>query len=147
MESFRLGQLTKELVAAKLRTMDDPCAAAAEIVRATVSVALRGTPDNPSAWPAIIKDACQGGITGLLLSEQNVAKGATLMLHAVGAVAVENHMDPTEAMAAALQGIADLKRFMLPEKMCEVKSAIDAEFMGAGECLSKLLDGKPAMAN
>ena len=141
MESFRLGQLTKELVAAKLRAMDDPCAAAAEIVKTTVSVALRGMPDKREAWTGAIKDACQGGITGLLLAEQNVAKGAVMMLRGVGAVAVENHMDPTEAMAAALQGIADLKRFILPERMAELKDAIDAEFMGAGECLGKLLEG------
>src|SRR5438128_2305407 len=105
METFRLGQLTKELVAAKLRVMDDPCAAASEIVRAAVSVALRGLPDNKSAWPGVIRDACQGGITGLLLAEQNVARGAILMLKAVGEVAAEQQMDPTEAMMAALCGI------------------------------------------
>ncbi|MBI4346000.1 MAG: hypothetical protein HY553_04055 [Elusimicrobia bacterium] len=142
MESFRLGQLTKELVAAKLRVMDDPCAAAAEIVRTTISVALRGMPEHKDAWPAVIKDASQGGITGLLLAEHNVNKGAVLMMRAIAEVASEHHMDPTEAMRAALQGIADLKRFILPERMAELQSAIDSEFMGAGECLRQMETGR-----
>lgn len=142
MESFRLGQLTKELVAAKLRVMDDPCAVAAEVVRTTISVALRGRPEHKDTWPAIIKDASQGGITGLLLAEYNLNKGAVLMMRAIAEIANENHMDPTEAMRAALEGIADLKRFILPDRMAELRSAIDAEFMGAGECLRQLETGR-----
>lgn len=143
MENFRLGQLTKELVAAKLRAIDDPCAAAAGIVRAAISVALATPMDGPRQ-AQVIEEACKGGITGLLLAEQNVAKGSVAILRRVVEIAGEHHIDPTLAMESALRGIADLKRFILPERMEETKNAIDAEFMGAGEYLRRLLDAKPA---
>lgn len=141
MENFRLGQLTKELVAAKLRAMDDPCTAAAGIVRATVHVAL-AAPLDPAGQGQVIEEACKGGVTGLLLAEQNLAKGAVAILRHVAEVAGERHVDPTLAMESALRGIADLKRFVLPERMEELKNAVDAEFMGAGEFLRLALAAK-----
>lgn len=141
MENFRLGQLTKELVAAKLRAIDDPCAAAAAIIQAAISVAL-ATPMDPARQSQVIEEACKGGITGLLLAEQSVAKGAVAILHKVVEIAAEHHIDPTLAMESALRGIADLRRFILPERLAETRSAIDAEFMGAGEFLCRLVDAQ-----
>ena len=146
MASFKLDQLTKELVMAKLRAIDDPCAAAAGIVRATLSVALAGLADDTQAQAEVIEDACRGGATGLLLTEQNMARGAVLLLRCVSEVAAKYSMDPTEAMMAALRGISDLKRFLLPDRLEELRAAVDAEFMGAGECLRRMLDAKPTAA-
>lgn len=146
MESFKLGQLTKELVAAKLRVIDDPCAAAAEIVHATLKVAMASLADDTQAQAAVIEDACRGGMTGLLLAEQDVARGAVMHLRKVAEVAAAHHMDPTEAMLAALRGIADLKRFLPPDRLEKLRAAVDAEFMGAGDCLRKMLDAKPKEA-
>lgn len=147
MDEFRIGQLTKELVAAKLRAMDDPCEAAAELIRATISVALGGIPQNSEARLRTITEACKGGMTGLLLREQNIARGAVLVLERIYEVAADCGMDPTVAMEAALQGIADVKRFMVPDRVEELRGAVEQRFMGAGEVLRKYMEqAGPAQA-
>lgn len=143
MEEFKLGQLTKELVTAKLRAMDDPCEAAAELVLATLTVAFRGIPENSEKRLVAVEDACRGGIIGLLLSEQSVSRGAVALLERIAALASTSRMDPTAAMEASLRGIADVKRFLLPERVEELRAAVDAKFLGAGDVLRAYLD-RPA---
>ncbi|MBI4424213.1 MAG: hypothetical protein HY554_10825 [Elusimicrobia bacterium] len=128
-------------MSAKLKAMDDPCAAAAAIVQASLSVALRSIPEDKDVNRRLaIQEACQGAMTGLLLSEQNTTRGAVLILSKVAEVANDYRMDPSAAMESALRGIADIRRFLLPERLAEMRVAVDAAFLGAGEALRKFLD-------
>jgi len=138
-EEFRIGQLTKELVAIKLQKMSDPCAAAAELVQKTLSLALKGLSPNDPGLDRLIADACRGGITGLLLADQNLAKGAVLILEVVAELASEFNLDPAQAMKGALHGLADLHRFVQPEQIYDITHRIEANFMGAGEAFSQIL--------
>ena len=134
MEEFKVDQLTKELVTAKLRAMDDPCEAAAAIVQATLNVAFSAATD-PKARVRIIEDACRGGMTGLLLVEQSTAKGAVMMLHRIVELSARHGLDPMAAMEGALKGFASLRRVMHPGRVQELYYAVQADFMGAGDML------------
>jgi len=130
---FRIGQLTKELVAEKLRKMDDPCAAAAALVKQTLEVALGACQSNPEAVHKSIADACKGGITGLLLADHSLERGVVLMLEAVADLASRFGLDPGEAMKSALIGMADLRRFIRADQIDDIAQEITKHFMGAGE--------------
>ncbi|MBI3554204.1 MAG: hypothetical protein HY077_17030 [Elusimicrobia bacterium] len=139
MDEFKVGQLTKELVAIRLKKMADPCAAAADLVKGTLSAALKAMIPGDPGCAKVITDACQGGITGLLLADQNLPKGAALMLEAVAELAVEFDLDPATAMKAALLGISDVRRFARPDQVHEIQREIESHFMGAGEAFSDAL--------
>lgn len=132
-ERFEIGQLTKELVAVKLKKMADPCAAAAELVKNTLSVALKACVEDPEARDKAIADACRGGMTGLLLADQSLPKGGALILEAVVELAQQFELHPAEVMKSALKGMADLRRYLRADQLDDIKHEIGAHFMGAGE--------------
>lgn len=138
-DAFELGQLTKELVAVKLKRMADPCATAADLVKQTLAVALKTIRDDAPARSKAIGDACRGGITGLLLADQNLARGAVLLLEAVVELSGHLDLDPGESMRSALRGLSDLKRFLRAEQLDEIEREIGRHFMGAGEVFAGLL--------
>lgn len=139
MDDFQIGQLTKELVAIRLKKMADPCAAAAELVKKTLTVALKGRlPDDPGN-AALITDACQGGITAMLLADQHLPKGAALLLEAVVELANECNLDPAACMRAAMLGISDVRRFARADQVHEIAREIETRYMGAGEAFSDAL--------
>lgn len=145
MDDFRIGQLTKEMVAARLKAMADPCAEAAELVRRTVTVALDGyKAGDAGGREKVVQEACQGGMTGLLLAEQNLAKGAALILQAVLDLAQEKGLDLTLATFSALKGIADMHRFATPAQMDEIRRELEARFMGSGEAFAYTLEAMKA---
>ena len=134
MDQLRLGQLTKEMVAEELRRLGDPCASAALVVRKTLAAAFSTGPALPSAGvERIIEDAVKGAMTALLLADQSLTRGAILVLEAMVDAAAEHHIDPTLAMTAALRGLADLRRFVEPERMDDIRLEIDAHYHGAGD--------------
>lgn len=142
-EEFKIGQLTKELVAIKLKKMADPCATAANLVKQTLSVAMKGLKQGDAGQGELIEDACRGGITGLLLAEQNLGKGAVLILEAVAELSSELNLDPTEMMRSALKGIADMRRFLRTDQLYAIHRDIEMHFMGAGEVFAQLIQVKP----
>lgn len=137
MEDFKIGQLTKELVVARLRKMTDPGAAAAEVVKKTLAVTLKSTPPAESAQ--VIADGCKGGITGLLLADQDLARGAVLLLQAVSELAGESGLDPQEAMLAALRGFSDMRRFLRADQLSQMENELEARFHGAGNAFAEAL--------
>ena len=138
-DEFKVGQLTKELVAIQLKKMADPCATAANLVKQTISVAFKGIKPGEAGHVNIVEDACRGGVTGLLLAEQNLAKGSILILEAVSELSSELNMDPTEMMRSALKGIADMRRFLRPDQLLAIHREIELHYMGAGEVFSQFL--------
>ena len=138
MDDFKINQLTKELVSARLRELPDPCAAAAGLVRETLSVALKTLAPGSVAESRVVEDACQGAMTGLLLNDQNLVRGAVLILEAVVDLAGALNLDQPEMMKDALKGIADMRRFVRPEMMYEIQVAIEARYQGAGVAFDAL---------
>jgi hypothetical protein len=140
MDEVRIGQLTKEMVAEELRRLGDPCAAAAAVVRKTLAAAF----DGPAASGGVpvelaVEDAVKGAMTALLLADHNLARGAILVLESVVDVSAERQLDPTAAMTAALKGLADLRRFVEPERIDDIRLEIEAHYHGAGEVFSGCL--------
>lgn len=138
MDELRIHQLTKEMVAEELRILGDPCAAAAAVVQKTLFAALQAPP--PGTPPErIVEDAVKGAMTALLLAEQSLPRGSLLVLEVVVDVAAKAHLDPTESMRAALRALADLRRFVDPNRIEDIRLAIDAKYMGAGEVFVEYL--------
>jgi hypothetical protein len=140
MDEVRIGQLTKEMVAEELRRLGDPCAAAAAFVRKTLAAAF----DGPSALGSapvdlVVEDAVKGAMTALLLADHSLARGSILVLEAVVEVSAERQLDPTVAMSAALKGLADLRRFVEPSRIDDIRLEIEAHYHGAGEAFSGYL--------
>jgi hypothetical protein len=131
-DDFKISQLTKELVTARLKQMEDPCAAAAALVKDALSVALKGLPPGAVAESRVVEDACQGAMTGLLLNDQPLHRGAVLILERVVDLANALNLDQTELMRSALRGIADMRRFVRIEVLGDMRQAIEARFHGAG---------------
>lgn len=139
MDELRIGQLTKEMVAEQLRIIGDPCQAAASVVRQTLSIALQGLPPGGTPPDLVIEDAVRGAMTALLLADHSLSRGAILVLEAVHDTAAEQQADTVESLRAALRGLSDLRRFATPERLDEVRRAIDARYMGAGDLFAEYL--------
>lgn len=133
MDQLRIGELTKEMVAEELRLLGDPCMAAAAVVRKALTAALKTAPVDGTPPARVIEDAVKGAITALLLADQSLSRGAIRILEAVHDVALECHLDPTESMCAALRALAELRRYTEPARLDDVRLAIEAHYMGAGE--------------
>jgi hypothetical protein len=138
MDELRIHQLTKEMVAEELRILGDPCAAAAAVVQKTLTAALQCPPEG-TAPERIVEDTVKGAMTALLLAEQSLARGSILVLEVVVDVAAKAQLDPTESMRAALRALADLRRFVDPNRIEDIRLAIDAKYMGAGEVFVEYL--------
>lgn len=143
MDELRLVQLTKEMVAEELRLLGDPCAAAAAVVRKTLMAALQGTAPGDTPPTRVIEDAVKGAMTALLLADHSMTRGAILILEAVMDSASKRDLDPTESMRAALKGLADLRRFVDPSRIDDIRLEIEAHYMGAGEVFMEYLRGVP----
>lgn len=146
MDELRIVQLTKEMVAEELRLMGDPCATAASVVRKTVDAAFLSTSPDEFRSSQVIEDAVKGAMTALLLADHSMARGSILVVEAVMDVAEKRALDPTESMRAALKGLADLKRFVDPARLDDIRLEIDAHYMGAGEVFIEFLRAIPQQA-
>jgi hypothetical protein len=136
MDELRIHQLTKEMVAEELRILGDPCAAAAAVVHRTLTAALQSAPAGTPP-ERIVEDAVKGAMTALLLAEQSLGRGGILVLEAVLDVSAKANLDPTESMRAALRALADLRRFVDPNRVEDIRLAIDAKYMGAGDVFAE----------
>ncbi len=131
MDELRIHQLSKEMVAAELRKLGDPCATAAEVVQRTLAAALVRPPLGTEA-ARLIEDTVRGAMTALLLADQSLSRGGLLILEAVLEITA-THLEPMAAMHAVLKGLADMRRFATPERLADMRVVIGAKYMGAGE--------------
>ena len=137
MDRIRLQQLTKEIVAEELRRLGDPCEVAAQVLRKTLSAALSTAEDSQR----LIDDAVKGAMTALLLADHSVIRGSVLALQTV-LEATEGRVEPTFAARAALKALADLRRFVPPERTEEIRAALEARWPGFGQTFAEFL-GEP----
>ena len=137
MDDFKIGQLTKEIVAAKLRELPDPCVAAVKLSIETLRVALKGLAAGSAGDSAVVEDACRGCMTALLLNDQNLPRGAVMLLEGVVELSAELNLDQVELMRCALRGVADMKRFA-PQHLADISNALEGRFNGAGQAFDAL---------
>lgn len=142
-DHFKVGQLTKELVAAELRNAPDPSLLAAQTIRKTLVVTLKTLQPGDRPSSIAIEDAVRGGLQGILLADYDVARAGILTLREMANLAQDAGLDPMETLLSAMRGMASLKRLIPPEQMDRLRLAIDAEFHGAGEAFSVLLSQVP----
>lgn len=133
MDELRIGELTKEMVAEKLRIVGDPCVAAAGVVRRALTAALKSSPVDGTSSGRVIEDAVKGAMTALLLADQSLARGAILLLEVVHDVAQECQLDSTECMGSALHAFAEMRRYVDPSRLDDIRLGIEAHYMGAGD--------------
>jgi len=127
---FKVGQLTKELVAMNLKEVQNPCAEAAGLVRQTIVVALKARPEEACA---VICDACYGGMQGLLLAEQDLACGALMILSAVCGGAPDIALDAAERRRFAIEGIARISKFVSGADVTAISRVLERRQQGAGQ--------------
>ena len=142
-DPFKVSQFTKELVVSELKNSTDPCLLAAQTIRKTLSVTLKAIPAGDPSSQAAIEDAVRGGLQGLLLADFDVAKGGLLTLRELTHMAQDMGLDPMDTLMSAMRGMASLKRLISPERMDRLRLHIDAEYHGAGEAFSSLLEKVP----
>lgn len=138
METFNLGQLTKEMVASRLRELEDPCAVAAKILEDALTAALRTAKEFGPEQKAMVSEACHGAMIGILLRHQDLARGAVQALRAVCAATQTLCLDPTEVMTLAIIGIARIANVASGQQLHDIVYALEEEFMGAGEAFREL---------
>ena len=140
---FKVGQLTKELVALNLKEVENPCMVAAGLVRQTIGVALKARPEEARG---IVSDACYGGLQGLLLADQDLACGALLMLAALGGGAADIALNPAEIRRYAIEGFARIARFVSREDVTSISRALEKRHQGAGQAFNDALAAQRAAA-
>ncbi|MFH1724785.1 MAG: hypothetical protein ABII00_09205 [Elusimicrobiota bacterium] len=136
METFNIGQLTKEMVAKRLSELEDPCAVAAELMEDALFSALRGAREFGPAQKAMVSEVCHGALTGILLRYHSVPRGAIQVLRGACSVAHRLSLDPTEIMTRAIRGMARIRAVATKEQLSETAYALEAQYMGAGELFS-----------
>jgi len=135
MDTFNIGQLTKEMIAGRLGEMEDPCAVAAEVMERALLSALRNSQSLGPTERAMIAEVCHGAITGILLKHQSIPHGAVQIMRAVASASHKLSLDSTEMMMQAVRGIARVRAVASQEQMYQAAYALESEFMGAGEAL------------
>lgn len=139
MESFDFEKLAKDLIVEQLKAVDDPAAAAAQIVKKLAVSAVTGA--GASQPPrASVSAACKGILSGILLLEKDLPAAAVAMLEQMGTVAAQTNQDPSECMTWAMEGMASVCRLASSAVQDGVQAAIEEKFMGAGEVFAGLLN-------
>ncbi|MEQ1920470.1 MAG: hypothetical protein ABL955_14880, partial [Elusimicrobiota bacterium] len=87
----------------------------------------------------VIEDAVKGAMTALLLADHSMTRGSILVVEAVMDVAAKKDLDPTDSMRAALKGLADLRRFVDPSRIDDIRLEIEAHYMGVGAVFMEYL--------
>ena len=109
MDMFNLAQLTKHMVVKGIKDDREPYGVAEEAVRETLKTYLKGMiPGNPEVLLGV-REVARGTMTGLLLCDVSLPRGAIVVLQAVGEIAAALPHDPTMLMTSTIEGIAELR--------------------------------------
>ncbi|MDE2292312.1 MAG: hypothetical protein KGL53_09540 [Elusimicrobia bacterium] len=143
MKEFKVGQFTKELVAARTAGSPDPCAAAADLIRETMRVALKNFRVDDSGAEKVFEDAVRGGMQGLLLKGQDVVVAGVLTLQGLVELSVQGGWDPGIAWRGALRGLAGLRRLLTHYELEGLLRNIEGAFPGRSGDFTSMLDAQP----
>lgn len=143
MDRFNLAQLTKQMVSLRLKELKEPAEVIQAIVLETLTTYLKGLKETHPEVKEGVKEVARGAVIALLAREEMLGRGVVAVLRGVQEAALTQQLDPMTVMTWALEGIADLRRFVPMESLYPIVSEIDREFMGAGEVIRKLLERAP----
>jgi hypothetical protein len=145
MDRFNLAQLTKVMLAARLKEVPDLAEATRQVVHETLKTYLRNLPPGSPELKEGVREVARGAVTALLIRDQRLPRGTVHVLKGVELAAASYRLDPSEALAWALEGIADLKRFVPLDALLWISQEIEREFMGTGEAFRACLDRVPEL--
>lgn len=139
MKDFKIGQLTKVLVAERLRKFDDRCAAAVELFKQVLLVALKDAAPADPDWSRVARDAAAGTLTALLLCKLDLADGSAKLLAAAGEVACQLDLDLERMRESALRGVVDMRRFVSADELLRIRFTLEKHFPKAARRFADLL--------
>lgn len=137
-DSLNLGQLTQAMIVSRLQEVHDAPAIAAEIARKTLVSGVRATQAAGQSPQDAVREVCKGTMAGLLLIEKDLPAGAVRVLQCIAETAQELHLDPSEMMTWAMEGIAAITPVLSHERRYAIRAAIEEAFLGAGEIFDGL---------
>lgn len=129
--------LAKE-IAAGLRDDANAPADAADAARKTVVAAVAGTRGRQDPH-LTVSSVCRGIMAGMALQEKDLAATAVALLGQMATAAQEASLDPADCMTWAMEGIAPVAKVAHAGAADAIRSAIEENFMGAGEVFDRLL--------
>lgn len=134
---FDFEKLGKEIVVSKFAGVADPYALAGEAAHKIAVAAVTSTRGRQE--PRLTVSAvCRGVASGMVLLEKDLPKTAVALLTQMAVVAQETNLDPAECMTWAMEGLAPVAK-LSPGGADPVRSAIDEQFMGAGEVFGRFV--------
>src|SRR5437016_4562237 len=135
-----LDELAQYLVHEKLNGGGAQAAAAAQVAKKLLLASVpRASIKDPASRDAV-RRTCRGAALGLLIHARHLGEGVVTLLHAVAEAAFDLGLDPTETLTHALEGLADVRRLLLPDQVESLRAAVASEFLGAGPVLDSLLE-------
>lgn len=139
-ESYHFDQLVREMVVSQLKDDLHAPARAAEIARSTIVAGVQGTKAAGASQEAqeSVRQICHGVMAGILLIEKNLPDAAVALLQNLADAAQQLHIDPTEMMTWAMEGISRIAPTTTPTVLGDIQDAIDEKFMGAGGIFNAL---------
>lgn len=139
---YDFEKLGKEIVVSKLAGVEDPYAVAGEEARKIAVSAVTST--RAQQEPRLtVAGVCRGVASGMVLLEKDLPKTAVALLSQMALVAQETNLDPAECMTWAMEGLAPVARVAPGGGADAVRSAIDEQFMGAGEVFEQFVRAAP----
>jgi len=141
METFNLAQLTKEMVVGQLSSLTEPARLAAQTVRGTLVVRLKGHRLSNYEIKEAVVEVCRGAIAGMILMECSLGHGAVHLLIAAEAAAKEADVDAELVASAAIKGIADARRFVTKDVLSEMRARLEVLRPDAGAAFEHFCDG------
>lgn len=137
---YDFEKLGKAIVVSRFKDLQDPYPAAGEVARKIAVSAVAGTRGKQDPRVTVVA-TCRGVMAGMLLLELDLAKTAVSILVQMGTLAQEAGLDPGECMTWAMEGMADVCKVAQGQEADAVSSAIERQFMGAGQVFDSLLRG------
>ncbi len=137
-DQYNLGELTKEMVASRLKSLEDAPAVAAEIVKKTIVAGVQGTRHAGQSPQVSVQQICRGAVAGLLLIDKDLPKSAVCMLDKMAEASQEIQLAPEDLMTWAMEGIASMANVIPLDVQGRIRDAINDKYMGAGEVFEKL---------
>lgn len=134
-DAFDFEQLSKDIVTTRLKGVSDVPAAAAEVARKMIVTGVTST-QNKQEPRKTVTDVCRGVMAGVLLLEKDLPPVAMALLAETAAIAGDVHLDPSEMMTWAMEGIARVCHMAGAPVESAVQDAIEAQYMGAGEAFA-----------
>lgn len=139
-DAMEFGGITKEMIVSNLKGAEDAPKVAADIVAQTIAAGIPSAKASGKDPKDAVEEICFGAMSGLLLLEKDIPKSAILIIKSMAELSQKVGIDPSELMTWAMSGIARITPMTSIQVREEIRSLIEADYMGAGEVFSSLCE-------